>query len=124
MEDGDSDTDKYPHRTGHNAGHNQLHGTWTFLLLTKRAGGKFPSALLVFIPRLLENLLGKHGEVELPLLFNIRCKGTVVFLAFAQTAVDEAHQHHLGFEADGFVGGAVDVVMEDILKTVFLQPHA
>ena len=24
MEDGDSDTDKYPHRTGHNAGYNQL----------------------------------------------------------------------------------------------------
>ena len=22
MEDGDSDTDKYPHRTGHNAGYN------------------------------------------------------------------------------------------------------
>ena len=22
MEDGDSDTDKYPHRTGHNAGHD------------------------------------------------------------------------------------------------------
>ena len=60
----------------------------------------------------------------LPSRFDIRCKRTVVFLAFAQTAVDEAHQHHLGFEADGFVGGAVDVVMEDILKTVFLQPHA
>ena len=40
MEDGDSDTDKYPHRTGHNAGYNELHGTWTYLLLTKRAGGK------------------------------------------------------------------------------------
>ena len=39
MENGDSDTDKYPHRTGHNAGHNQLHGTWTVLLVTKRAGG-------------------------------------------------------------------------------------
>jgi hypothetical protein len=40
MEIGDSDTDKYPHRTGHNAGHNQLHGTWTVLLVTKRAGGE------------------------------------------------------------------------------------
>jgi hypothetical protein len=35
MEDGDSDTDKYPHRTGNIAGHYQLHGTWTVLLLRK-----------------------------------------------------------------------------------------
>ena len=33
MEDGDSDTDKYPHRTGNIAGHYQLHGTWAVLLL-------------------------------------------------------------------------------------------
>ena len=26
MEDGDSDTDKYPHRTGHNAGSDELYG--------------------------------------------------------------------------------------------------
>ena len=33
MEDGDSDTDKYPHRTGNIAGYYQLHGTWAVLLL-------------------------------------------------------------------------------------------
>ena len=49
MEDGDSDSDKSPHRTGHNAGYNQLHGTWTYLLLTKRAGGKYPSAFFLLI---------------------------------------------------------------------------
>ena len=35
MEDGDSDTDKYPHRTGHNAGHDFVHGTWTVQFLRK-----------------------------------------------------------------------------------------
>ena len=48
MEDGDSDTDKYPHRTGHNAGYNQLHGTWTVLLVTKRAGGKISFGFFLF----------------------------------------------------------------------------
>ena len=35
MEDGDSDTDKYPHRTGNNAGHDFVHGTWTVQFLRK-----------------------------------------------------------------------------------------
>ncbi len=35
MENGDSDTDKYPHRTGNNAGNYQLHGTWTVQFLKK-----------------------------------------------------------------------------------------
>jgi hypothetical protein len=35
MENGDSDTDKYPHRTGNNAGHYQLHGTWTVQFIRK-----------------------------------------------------------------------------------------
>ena len=35
MENGDSDSDKSPHRTGHNAGHYQLHGTWAVLFLRK-----------------------------------------------------------------------------------------
>ena len=33
MENGDSDSDKSPHRTGHNARHYQLHGTWAVLFL-------------------------------------------------------------------------------------------
>ncbi len=48
MEDGDSDTDKYPHRTGNIAEHNQLHGTWTVLFLTKRAGGKISFGFFLF----------------------------------------------------------------------------
>ena len=35
MENGDSDTDKYPHRTGNNAGHDFVHGTWTVQFLRK-----------------------------------------------------------------------------------------
>ena len=51
MEDGDSDTDKYPHRTGNNAGHDFVHGTWTVQFLRKplpnpspKKGGAFGSS--------------------------------------------------------------------------------
>ena len=45
MEDGDSDTDKYPHRTGHNAGHDFVYGTRSLCTLTEEPEEKFPSAL-------------------------------------------------------------------------------
>ena len=48
MEDGDSDTDKYPHRTGHNAGHDFVYGTRSLCTLTEEPEEKFPSAF--FIP--------------------------------------------------------------------------
>ena len=35
MENGDSDTDKYPHRTGNIAGHDFVHGTWAVQFLRK-----------------------------------------------------------------------------------------
>ena len=44
MEDGDSDTDKYPHRTGHNAGHDFVYGTRSLCTLTEEPEEKFPSA--------------------------------------------------------------------------------
>ena len=35
MENGDSAHSEYPHRTGHNAGHDFVHGTWTVQFLRK-----------------------------------------------------------------------------------------
>jgi hypothetical protein len=38
MEDGDSDTDKYPHRTGNIAGSDELYGIASPLPLSKKGG--------------------------------------------------------------------------------------
>ena len=48
MEDGDSDTDKYPHRTGHNAGHDFVYGTRSLCTLRKEPKEMFPSAFFLF----------------------------------------------------------------------------
>ena len=45
MENGDSDSDKYPHRTGNNAGHDFVYGTRSLCTLTEEPEEKFPSAI-------------------------------------------------------------------------------
>ena len=45
MEDGDSDTDKYPHRNCNNAGHDFVYGTRSLCTLREEPEEKFPSAL-------------------------------------------------------------------------------
>ena len=52
----------------------------------------------------------------------VGCKSTVVFLALTQLSVDKADKHNLTLEANGLVGGAVDVLMEDVFETIFLYP--
>ena len=59
MEDGDSDTDKYPHRTGNNAGHDFVHGTWTVQFLRKPLPPTPPLKGRGF-------LLGKHSLLRMP----------------------------------------------------------
>jgi len=49
MEDGDSDTDKYPHRTGNNAGHDFVHGTWTVQFLRKPLPNPSPKREGLFV---------------------------------------------------------------------------
>ena len=60
--------------------------------------------------------------IRLTEYLQIGCKSMVVFLALTQLSVDEADQHDLTLEANGLVGGAVDVLREDVFETVFLNP--
>ena len=69
------------------------------------------------------NLEPRRSHIELLTLPQIGGKGAVVVFAFAETAVDETDQHDLALEADGFVGGPVDVLVEDVLEAVLLEPQ-
>ena len=57
-------------------------------------------------------------------LVNIILEGFVVFGAIAEAAVDEAYEFDGGAEAELLVAGTVDVLIEHILKTVFLEVQA
>ena len=51
-------------------------------------------------------------------------EGFVVFRTVPQAAVDEAYQLDGGAEAELLVAGAVDVLIEHILDTIFLEVQA
>ena len=47
-------------------------------------------------------------------------KGLVVVGAVAEAAVDKTNQGDVATEAEGFVGGAEDVLVEDVLDALLL----
>ena len=46
----------------------------------------------------------------------------MVFGTVGEAAIDQAHQSDVGTQAEGFVGGTEDVLMDDIFNALLLQP--
>jgi hypothetical protein len=45
----------------------------------------------------------------------------VVFLAIAQSPIDEAHQFHGAAKAEALVAGTIDVLIEDVAQPLLVQ---